>query len=1108
MLHRNKYVVFSLNLVFSAALFGQSSISGDIAGTISDPSGAVVPAAKVDLKSIDTGATQSSATNQNGQYRFSLLKPGRYSVSINLAGFQTAERVVDVNVGQVATVDLTLAVASSTQTVEVTEAIALLNPEASSNTAFSPREVELLPSAGGDITNIAFTAPGVVVALNNSYGNFSVNGLPGTSNLFTINGENYMDPYFNISNSGATNLSLGQNEVQEATVMTNPYSAAFGTFSGAQVNYVTKSGTNEFHGNAQYWWNGRFMNANDWFNNYYGADRPFSNANQWASNFGGPIVKNKTFFFVDTEGLRFVLPNVDQVIIPTQAFSNAVLTNVQNLNPSEVSAYKQMFNLWQTAPGAANATPLANSSACKTLSLPGFNAAQSACAATYQATPTALASEWILTTKLDQKIGDRDNASFRWRGDHGTQPTTIDPINSAFNAISSQPQWDTQFTETHIFGPLVTNQFLASLSHYVAQFQQDHAAAEGAFPMGIITSGSVPFTSFNEIYNFPQGRNITQYQFVDDINMIHGSHNLKFGVNYRRYDVSDHTFYFSSPAVYYGYTNDGLQKFANGLAYQYRQSLNLSNDVPIALWGLGTYFNDDWRIGSHFKLTLGLRIERNSNPVCQFNCFANFKSSWATLASATSASPGSVPYSSDIASGQHQAFPGVDGINWSPRIGFSWSPGNDNKTVVSGGFGLFYDPLAAGIVDDFLGNPPVSVPIRVRPSAGIAPFDPGPTGGPAVWRNSASAFSLDQTYSQLTAKLAALGSVFAAPSFTSVAGTLHAPRVAEWNLQVQRELTSTLALTLNYAGNHSENIPYSNSWLNAYDLYQIYPGVNGVAANPAVPNYGTVTQIQSGAISNYDGLSVSLHKRFSQGLQAHFNYTWSHALDEVSNGGVFGFNDTSLLQQLNPGSLRTSNYGNADYDIRHNFNVDFTYEPKIHFESRFANHLVNDWQFSGKVFWRSGVPFSVLDANTALGNYGGSLLAIPISGVAAQTSCGSGAANTPCVNANAFLNGADLATYPGLSSQTRNQYRGPNFFDADASVFRNFKYKERVTLAVGLTAFNAFNHPNFALPVHTMGADQFGQVTSMATTPTSPYGNFLGFDSSPRVVQLTARVRF
>ena len=1082
-------------------------ISGDIAGTVTDPSGAVVPSAKVALKSVDTGATQNSTTNQNGNYRFSLLKPGRFSVSVTQSGFQAAERVVDVLVGQLANVDFALVVGTATQTVEVTEAAALLNTEASNSTGFTPREVELLPSGGGDITNIAFTAPGVVVSVNNSYGNFTANGLPATSNLFTVNGENYMDPYFNINNSGATNLSLGQNELQEATIITNPYGAQYGTFSGAQVIYTTQPGTNEFHGNAVYYWNGRYLNANDWFNNFYGDPRPFSNANQWASRLGGPIIRNKTFFFVDTEGLRFVLPNVDSVTIPTPAFSNAVLTNIAAKQPNELATYKQMLNLWLNAPGAASAQPIANSAACKGLTLPGFNAATQACAAKFQSTPSALATEWILGFRIDQKISDKDNAFYRYRIDHGTQPTTIDAINPAFNALSSQPQYDNQFQETHIFGPRSTNQFSAALSHYVAQFQQGPQAL-ATFPYTVIDSGEVPFTQLNHTNAFPQGRNITQYQFTDDFTIIRGAHDVKIGANFRRYDVSDHNFFYNSPAAYFGFVTGGLQKFVNGLGYQYRQALNLASDVPVALWGLGVYINDDWRVSSHLKITMGMRIERNSNPVCQFNCFANFTGAFSKLASTTASNPSNVPYSSDIAFGQHQAFPDVDALNWSPRVGFSWGT-KDSKTVISGGYGLFYDPLVAGMVDNLLSNPPVSVAIRVRPSAGVLPFDPA--GGALTWQQSANAFNINQTFTQLSAALAKLGSVFAAPSFNSIVGTIHAPMVQEWNFQVQRQLTNSTAVIVNYVGNHTGRLPYGNPWPNAYDAFGLYPGVPGVPAKIPVPNYGSVTQYQSGAIANYDGLNASFVAHFSRTLMAQFNYTWSHALDEISNGGVFAFNGDSLLGQINPLNLRANNYGNADYDIRHNFNANFVYTPTVHLGNKVLNQVVNGWQWSGKIFWRAGLPFSVLDNNTALGNFTGSLFATYSGkGGPAQTSCGAGAAVTPCLNAAAFVDGSDpnFNNYTGLSSQTRNQFRGPHYFDMDMSLYRNFTIRERLKFAVGMQAFNVFNHPNFGMPDNGMGDATFGQISGMATTPTSPYGNFLGFDSSPRVAQLTGKITF
>jgi hypothetical protein len=506
-------------VLFASGKFALSTTEGPIGGTVTDPSGAVIPSATVNLRGVNTGATQTTTTNQAGVYRFTLLKPGEYRVIASVGGFQKTERAVTVEVGKMAAADLALQVGAATEVVEVSAEAQVVSTEASMNTAFTPAELQQLPSPGSDITNIAQTVPGVVLNTTGGYGNFTLNGLPATSNLFTINGENDMDPYFNINNTGATNLTIGQNEIEEATVIANAYGGNYGQLSGAQVTYVTKSGTNDFHGNALYWWNGRDMNANDWFSNEYGSPRPFSNDNQWAARVGGPILKNKTFFFVDTEGLRFVLPNVFGVTIPTQAFATAALANVQALQPNEAATYQKMFNLWQNAPNAASAVPIPNSAACNALTLPGFNPATQACAATFQNSANALGSEWILAAKVDQKISDNDTAYFRYKLDHGLQPTTISAINKNFDALSNQPAYDAQFNETHVFGPRSTNQFMATFSHYVAQFSQNYQLATSTFPYQVSTSGTVPFTSFNLAGFVPQGRNISQYQFIDDFHV-------------------------------------------------------------------------------------------------------------------------------------------------------------------------------------------------------------------------------------------------------------------------------------------------------------------------------------------------------------------------------------------------------------------------------------------------------------------------------------------------------------------------------------------------------------------------------------------------------------
>lgn len=1152
-------LALALLVGFASRASAQSLIAGDISGTVSDPTSAVVPNVTVNLTSLSTGAKQSTTTNPEGTFRFSLLKPGRYEISVNHPGFAKLVTNVDVAVGQTSTANLLLEISKTSETIEVTSEATLINTDPGNSTSFTQTEVQLLPNGGADITAIAFTAPGVVVNNTNGYGNFTVNGLPATSNLFTVNGENDMDPYFNISNSGATNLLLGQNEIQEATVTTNPYAGEFGQLIGGQISYVTKSGTNAFHGNLQYFWNGDYLNANNFFSNATGSPRPFANANQWAASLGGPIFKNKTFFFVDTEGLRFILPNVDTSNVPTPAFAAAVLANVTANQPNEAAAYNTMLGVWANAKAGSTPTPLALPACNATyLKLPGFtpnasgtttdssgntiNNAGTNCEQAITTTPTSFAKEWILSGRVDQKITDKDNAFFRYRVDKGLQPTTIDPFDPRFDANSNQPAWDAQANETHVFNPRLTNAFTASASHYVAQFVQNTALVQSIFPYATTFAQGVTFSGVNGSGEaFPQGRNVTQYQFIDDFSYVVGKHNLKFGENFRRYDVSDHNFFYNTPLVYFrnvaaqpspGFAGNGLQEFANGVAFQYRRADNLSTDVPVALWGIGFYGQDEWKVTPKLTLTLALRLEHNSNPVCQKNCFANFTGPFSSLATVQAgAGAGAVPYSSDIKYNQHQAFQGVDAINPSPRVGFSWSPFASNKTVISGGIGLFYDNPAAGMVDNLLANPPVAVALRIHPNpnSGTLPFDTTANGSAATFAAAASAFNITQSFKQITATLAAQGAVFTAPAFTSVVGTIHSPQAQEWNLKVQHEFGKKTALTVNYVGNHVIHIPYSNQWANSFDpnclfgnatcTASLVPGIS--ETGPAVPNYGTVTQVQSGAVSNYNGVSFSLREQFSGWFLAHFNYTYSHNLDEVSNGGLFTYGDSLPLDQINPTSLRASNYGNSDYDIRHLFNADYVLTPSFRFGNKYVKQLLGGWEWSGKVFARTGLPFSITDGNWngSLLNGGGTILANPIGGTRAQSSCGLSSVftngnaafgTTACLNPAAFTD-SGASTFPGYSAwpaQNRNQYRGPKYFDMDMALFKNFHFKERASLGIGMSAFNVFNHPNFANPDSNFGDPTFGQITGTLGVPTSPYGNFLGFDSSVRVVQLSAKVVF
>ena len=305
-------------------------------------------------------------TGPAGSFQLPLLKPGRYSVTVEKAGFRRVQQKTEVQLGQTSTVVAKLEIGETTQTVEITESLPLLQTEdANISTNVDLHTVQNIPNPGGDLTYIAQISPGVTMNTSNGggFGNVTAFGLPATANLFTINGNDYNDPFLNLNNSGASNLLLASNEIQEVAVVSNGYTGQYGRQAGAQVDYTTKSGGNAFHGDAVYYWNGSALNTNDTFLNAGGQPRPFENNNQWAASLGGPIKKDKAFFFINTEGLRYTFGSSNQVFVPTQGLQNFILnTSLPANNPSAIPFYQQIFNLYNNAPGVANTQPVAGDS--------------------------------------------------------------------------------------------------------------------------------------------------------------------------------------------------------------------------------------------------------------------------------------------------------------------------------------------------------------------------------------------------------------------------------------------------------------------------------------------------------------------------------------------------------------------------------------------------------------------------------------------------------------------------------------------------------------------------------------------------------------------------
>ena len=1160
--------VFALLVVLSfgsTRVAAQTSTTGDIAGAVTDPSGATIPGAKVGLKDETKGNTQESTTNKDGVYHFYLLSPGPYTVTVTATGFETFTRHSDVSVGQIVTINVQMTLGAATTSVTVTEAAPLLQTE-NGDTArtVTEQQVQNVPNPGNDMSAIAQLAPGAIMNTQGGYGNVEAFGLPATSNLFTTDGMDDNDPFLNLNNSGATNLLLGSNEIQEADVVTNGFSTAYGTFSGINVNYVTKSGGNEFHGNAVYYWNGRAMNANDWFNKQAGIPRPFDNANQWAASFGGPIKKDKMFFFVNTEGLRVLIPVPSTIFVPTQPFEAAVVQNLTNLGDAASIPYycqniagvcpgvsavpgsgQGIFNLYNGAAGnptnGKDTLPAGSAGlgdGCSNVPKSGaFATLTGPCALSILEVPVNFAPEWQIAGRFDWNIGPNDRLYIRMQHDNGTQPTFTDPVNSTFNAESSQPEYQGQLQETHTFGPTLTNQFLVAATWYTAIFgPPDLQGTLAAFPttLGIADNSlggggscsGIALALACDDFVWPQGRNVTQFQLGDDVSKAMGNHTLKFGAKYHKNYVSDHDFgVFSSgfelPFSLADFANGGDPAGAGSVGGIFIKSFATSLNQPVRLYEAAGYIQDDWRVKSNLTISPGLRLEHASNPTCVTLCFSNLGVPFSDIGTTT-------PYNQLIAINRRQALVGYQNLQWEPRISFAWQPfGNGtgllkSNFVVRGGIGIFYDVFPGQISDNLAQNSPlfnqytVSSTLAGGTCTGFLSPNQSPGNNFFDCANAANQSFVNAFNTG--------GSTLPGPppNLTFTQPKTQAPQYQKWNLEIQKGFGANDSISIGYNGNHGIHEPIFVNSLNAFQS-AAFP-ISSLPTTPLSAQFGELNQEQSVGVSNYNGVTVAFQHRFSGwGGQGVFqlNYTYSHAFDDVSNGGFNPFTGNSILSLQNPFD-RQANYGPADYDARHVINSNYVWELPI--RKALGGHgwapLVDGWQVSGTIFWRTGFPFTITDsAISAAGNgtgYFATVFPVPLTAVGRNCS-GEQHAGSP--GGNPAPSCFPTGSFPAAGSETsfappgfRNVYRGPDYFDTDFSFTKKTKipHWERGEFQLGLQFFNLFNHYNFSLPVSNIAnSSQFGTFQAPGVNPpTSILGSFLGGDAAVRLIQLKAQLVF
>jgi hypothetical protein len=1157
------FLISALVLVrFPKALRAQSAITGGLTGVVTDPSGAIVPNAVVELQDNRKGDTQSTTTNGGGEYLYSFLRPGSYVLTVAHPGFRTTSRTFYVSLGPPGTLNIELALESSdVVTVRVTDEVPLLNRENGDvSTTISQLQISQIPNPGNDLTYVAQIAPGMIMNTDGGFPNYSSFGMPGTSNLLTINGMSYNDLGVNTPLTGALNLLLGTNQIQEATVVSEGYSGTFGSAAGTHVNFITKSGGDSFHGNATYYWNGRVLNANDWISNASQLARVFDNANQWGASFGGPIKRKMLFFFFDTEGVSLMLPAPPFTIqLPSPQFETATLANIDakfGQNSASDKFYRQIFNLYNSTPGANTAMPGAfgDPLGCYGFKGPDGLGTSIPCTVHFTTTQGSPSNESFVSGRIDWNLDTDDRVFLLVQYDHGHQASYLDPISPLFDISSNQPWWQGQLSETHSFGANGANQVLAAGWWFSAFFgPKDYSKAIAAFPTTLAWNNGA-FTTLGGFDNTViSGSSNTQYQISDDFVKTSGAHKLGFGVSFLRADWSYYVYVNNAigqlipqtlDAFYQGGVDPGVLAGtdANPDYTILNQSFYSRNAQRMAFYQLGIYAQDEWHVRPALTLTLALRAEHQSNPVCRDLCFARLAGSFESV----SHDPAQ-PYNQAILIDRKQAYSNMDNLNWSPRVSFAWQPfGVSRNTVIRGGVGVFYDRLPGSWVGPFSSNPPLANSFTVF-DGNLTPDETTSLFKTAAASNQAflNGFAAGQTLAQMQATIPD----FVPPSLTNPDNVVHSPQYQKWDLEIQEAFGAATSLSVGYYGNHGIHEVVVNPSANTYG-FGPFPG--GLCTSPPVPpcadpRFGQVTEVTTPGISNYNGMVVSFQHRFtgwSQGiLQA--NYTFSHALDEVSNGGFGSFTSGGSQYPQNPYDLRGS-YGPAEYDVRHSLNANYVWElpVKALLRGHGSDHFVKGWQISGTIFARTGFPYTVFDynqaGNLAIRNFYGSIYAVPVGPLGPVVSCGKGAAFTnptnPCQPPQVLADGSpnpsarfvqagcemgfDSGTLPSESgpcggthvsfAQGRNRFRGPSYFDTDFSIMKNTRLpgRENVTLGMGIQMFNAFNHPNFGIPDNGVGDSGFGQIFHMAMPPTSILGSGLGGDASPRMIQIRVQLQF
>jgi outer membrane receptor protein involved in Fe transport len=1103
-------------------------ITGTIRGTIVDPNGAVVSNATVTATQMETSLVRTAVPDREGGYVFLELPIGHYEVQVQALNFEKyLQEGISLNVNQVATVNVHLRVGSDTQQVEVKADAALVQDTVSSlGEAVTQRQILDLPLDGRNFSQLGTLQPGVVpltpglleaggpARQNQAY---AVDGQRPESNNFMIDGadnESAVD--------GGFVLKPPIDAIAEFKILSHNANAEFGRNTGSTTNIVTRSGTNSFHGAAWEFLRNDAMDSSDHFTQ---TVQPLKQ-NQFGGTFGGPIVKDKTFFFGYYEGFRNRQGETVATTVPSAAekqgnFGELCTSGGGKFDGSGTcsnpAGQLKFFGTSVPFNQATLFTPI-DPVAAKML---GFFPAPNNGSNGFITTQTLAENNDQFGLRLDHYLTSADNLNFRYM--FSTGPTT-DPVSPSGASVPGFPvgEYDRAQNfvsqETHVFSSstigvlrfsFLRNTFLLSqhLNHEPPAdlgFQYQPTLPEASGPPFVQIGG---YASVGDPITGPRNTYQNTFDLSGSLSKIFGRHELKFGGGYRRDQINglqgiatNGFFVFAGIPAAAGFLyNDG---FANFLSANPVVFLQGGGDFTreIRDRAFNAFAQDNYKVTSRLTLNLGLRYElplpatENKNRVNLF--VPGAQSTVIPNAPTGLLYPGDRGVPAGLIPAEKTAF--------APRVGFAWDPRGDAKTVVSAAYGIFYEPYytgQGGPLQDPISAPPFLKTEQLGWHPGFSFANPYPSPNP---------FSVP----------------FPEPmTLLVVSRNLRLPYAQDWNLNIQRSLGSDFLFQIGYVGTTGVKLPRliegnPAAYVPGIDTHpadcsgasscpissennvnqrRLYSGCTLAQPNHCI--YSSVGEIAGLSHSNYNALQTSLRKQFAHGLSFLASYTWSHSIDDVSSFNITGSASQPIAGEndlaQDPFNLAAER-GNSMFDSRHRFVLSYEWSlPFLQHSNQWYGKVLGNWQLNGIFTAMSGTPFTVFDSND-----------VSLQGQAPEISGFS--SNRPNVignpnsgprtaaewfNVSAFqqLQPDPQGRFEVFGNEGRNAVLGPGYVNWDFSAFKNIALTESKELQFRGELFNFLNHTNFRLPVSDIESATFGQVQS---------------DVSPRVIQVALKLLF